>query len=443
MLYHSFREYVLGATKIGIGLGVVSILARWVTGNTIFASPEALVKYGIFGGIGYALMGAITLVAFGWVGKQVRKQYSQGQTIGDFFQFKLHPLGYWIMIGILLMTSIEGMFMQGMAAGVLANILFGVPIPVGNLIFFMLCVLYVALGGIVVIHRLAVVQMIFLFATAILIPLYFFIEKGVEHVYEGIRLYHPYLLVVNNHEGMFFIVTGLLIGFGQVFVDQASWQRLYMLEEKKVVPTFVLSGLIWSTIPLAFSSFVMVVIFTGGFQNIFSLLFDLVRKIDNLFLLTLFALCTFGAIISAFSAGLHSMISLIVGNVYSLFNPYASERQKIRKGYSLAIVIGLFSFVLTFYFTPTLLDLLFFFGIIYAALAVPVLVIVLSRQKAGSFIPVCTVLGLTSAYIARSHVGNLNAVWISMIVSTALVIAYLGFQLLHKYWSRRTAPGSL
>ena len=60
----------MGAAKIGIGLGVVSILARWVTGNTIFGSPEALVKYGIFGGIGFALMGAFALSAFGFLGLQ-------------------------------------------------------------------------------------------------------------------------------------------------------------------------------------------------------------------------------------------------------------------------------------------------------------------------------------------------------------------------------------
>lgn len=433
MSYQSFREYVQGAAKIGIGVGVMSILARWVTGNTIFASPEALVKYGIFGGIGYALMGAIALIAFGWLGKRVRKEYSEGQTIGDFFQFKLHRLGYWMMIAILLIISIEGMFMQGIAAGVLTNILFGIPISIGMLCFFLFCVVYVGFGGIVLIHRLAFFQVICMFAAAILIPLYFFIEKGVENVYQGIRLYHPYLLVLNNHEGIFFIFTGLLIGFGQVFVDQATWQRLYMIEEKKIVPTFLLSGLVWATVPLAFSSLIMVVIFTGGFHNIYSLLFDLIRKIDTLFLLVVFVLCSFGAITSAFGAGLHSMISLIAGNVYPLFKPDANERQKMRMGYLLAVTIGVLSFVLTFYFTPTLLELLFFFGIIYAALIVPVLVIVLSRGKVDNFIPLCALIGLAAGYASRYKVGNLDAVWVSMMVSSLLVIMYFCDKLVKKH----------
>ncbi|MCZ8515507.1 transporter [Paenibacillus filicis] len=432
MQYQSFREYVQGAAKIGIGVGVISILARWVTGNTIFASPEALVKYGIFGGIGYALMGAIALMSFGWLGKRVRKELAEGQTIGDFFQVKLHRLGYWMMIAILLIISIEGMFVQGMAAGVLTNILFGIPISIGMLCFFLCCVLYVGFGGIVLIHRLAFVQVIFMFTAAILLPLYFFIERGVEHVYQGIRLYHPYLLVLNNHEGLFFIVTGLLIGFGQVFIDQASWQRLYMIEEKKIVPTFLLSGLIWATVPLAFSSLIMIVIFTGGFHNIYSLLYDLIRKIDTVFLLVLFVLCSFGAIISAFGAGLHSMISLIVGNVYPYFNPGADEKQKMRMGYMIAIVIGVLSFALTYYFTPTLLELLLFFGIIYAALIVPVLAIVLYKGKTDNFVPLSALIGMASGYASWYKVGNLDAVWVSMMVSSLLVMMHLGSKLLKK-----------
>ncbi|MEC0269549.1 sodium:solute symporter family transporter [Paenibacillus anseongense] len=424
MQYQSFREYAQGAAKIGIGLGVIAILARWVTGITIFASPEALVKYGIFGGIGYALMGAIALMAFGWLGKKVRREYGDGLTIGDFFQNKLHGLGYWMMIVILLITSIEGLFTQGMAAGVLVNILLGVPISIGMLCFFLLCVIYVGFGGMALIQRLAFVQVILMFAAAILIPLYFFIAKGVENVYQGIRLYHPYLLVLNNHEGLFFMCTGLLIGFGQIFVDQATWQRLYMIESKKIVPTFLLSGLIWATVPLAFSSLIMVVIFTGSFNNIYSLLFDLIRKIDTIFLLVLFVLCSFGAVTSAFGAGLHSMISLIAGNVYPLLKPDANEKQKMRMGYMLAITIGVLSFVLTYFFTPTLLDLLFFFGIIYAALIVPLLFIVFSKGKVDNFIPLCALIGLVAGYSSRYTLGNLEAVWVSMMVSSLLVIVY-------------------
>ncbi|GEB35534.1 MULTISPECIES: sodium:solute symporter family transporter [Brevibacillus] len=436
MTYLSFREYVLGAAKIGIGLGAVSILARWVTGNTIFGSPEALVKYGIFGGIGFALMGAVALCFFGLLGRRVRREFSEGMTIGDYLQGKLHPFGYWLMIILLLLTTIEAMFVQGMAGGVLLNILFGLPIPLGLLCFFVFSVLFAGIGGIRSIHRFAIVQIVITFAAAILIPVYFFIGKGVEHVYNGLRLYHPYLLVASNKEGLLFIVTGLLIGFGQVFSDQASWQRLYMMEEKKIVPTFLLSGLIFATVPLAFSSLIIIVIFTGGFDDIYSLMFDLVRKIDSMFLLVLFVLCSFGAIMSAFGAGLHSMISLMVNNVYQLFRPRATERQKIRTGYMLAIMIGAVSFGLTSYFKPTLLDLLFFFGIIYASLILPLIVIVWSRGKASNFILISAVVGQAAGYVSRAFVDPMKAIWIASFATAFFLVGYLSITWLWRRYFR-------
>ncbi|TQK73897.1 Na+/proline symporter [Brevibacillus sp. AG162] len=436
MTYLSFREYVVGAAKIGIGLGVVSILARWVTGNTIFGSPEALVKYGIFGGIGFALMGAFALSMFGLLGRKVRRELSEGMTIGDYMRDKLHPFGYWLMIIFLLITTIEAMFVQGIAGGVLLNILFGLPIPLGLLCFFGFCVLFAGIGGIRSIHRFAIVQIVITFAAIILIPVYFFVGKGVEHVYNGLRLYHPYLLVLNNNEGLFFIITGLLIGFGQVFVDQASWQRLYMMEEKKIVPTFLVSGLIFATVPLAFSSLIIIVLFTGGFDDIYSLLFDLVRKIDTMILLVLFVLCAFGAIMSAFGAGLHSMISLMVNNVYQLFRPDASERQKIRLGYILAIAIGALSYGLTIYFQPTLLDLLFFFGIMYASLFLPVVVIVLTKGKAPTFILISAVMGFVAGYSSRMYVDPMMAIWIASLCTALVLTAYLCMTWLWKRYIR-------
>jgi Na+/proline symporter len=198
-----------------------------------------------------------------------------------------------------------------------------------------------------------------------------------------------------------------------------------------------LSGLIFSTVPLAFSSLIIIVLFSGGFEDIYSLLFTLVRKIDTMFLLLLFVLCSFGAITSAFGAGLHSLISLIVNNVYHLFRPRATERQKIRLGYTLAIVIGAVSFVLTAYFKPTLLDLLFFFGIIYASLFLPVVVIVLTKGKAHNFILISAVGGLACGYGSRIFVDDMQAIWIASFCTALILLAYLLFTWLWKRHGRK------
>ncbi|WP_257785801.1 hypothetical protein [Planococcus halocryophilus] len=40
----SFDFYIQGAVQLGIAFGVVSILARWITGNTILSSPQTLIR---------------------------------------------------------------------------------------------------------------------------------------------------------------------------------------------------------------------------------------------------------------------------------------------------------------------------------------------------------------------------------------------------------------
>ena len=111
-----------------MGLGIISLLARWVTGTTILSSPESMVKYGVFGGIGYALMGAIALFMFSFIGKRVRQDFPVGLTIGDYLKARLHPLGYWILIVILIITSLHILFIQGMAASTLCQFLFDTPL---------------------------------------------------------------------------------------------------------------------------------------------------------------------------------------------------------------------------------------------------------------------------------------------------------------------------
>lgn len=422
MIHQSFRHYVLGTVQIGIGFGVVSVIARWVTGNTILASPESIVKYGIFGGIGYALMGAFALMSFGWLAKRVRQHCPDGMTIGDFLFHKLRPIDYWLMMLIFLAISVNGLLMQGKVAGMLFTIFFDWPEWTGLLIFFLFCALFAGIGGTIWIHRLAIVQVIIMFSAVMIIPVYFFIQEGVEMVYNGIRLYHPYLLVLHHYDAWFYIGTGILIGFGQVLTDLPSWQRAYIIEETKLKSTYLLSGIIWSIFPLAFSSFFMIVIYTGGFDNLFSLWSDLTDKMATPFLFALFSICAFSAITSTFGAMLHALISLLIKNVYQVIHPHAAEERKLKIAYRLAVFLCALSFFYSVIATPAMGELLFFLGNMYAAIIAPILALLFAKRGSGNGLPVFAILGMGAGYLMQDTVGMLMSVWISMAVSSSCVI---------------------
>ncbi|KWW22063.1 transporter [Peribacillus simplex] len=420
-----------------MGLGIISLLARWVTGTTILSSPESMVKYGVFGGIGYAIMGAIALFMFSFIGKRVRQDFPVGLTMGDYLKTRLHPLGYWILLVILVITSLHILFIQGMAASTLCQFLFDTPLYVGLFFFFVFCVLFAGFGGLKLIHRFAAFQVVFMFAAVILIPLYFFVKEGIQPVYDGIRLYHPYMLVINKYDLWSFIFAGLLVGFGQFFFDLTSWQRLFMIELKKVPLTFSLSGLIWLIFPLSFSSLFIMVIFTGGFTDIHSILEGLANKITTPFFFILFVLCAFSAITSTFGACLHALVSLIVANMIDPFQDRTTDQQKIRMAYLLSISIGVLIFMATLLYSPNLLELLFYSGNIYSALLAPILVIVFSKGKVANYIPISAVLAIAASYIIQPYASEFQSIWFSGLTSFTIIVACMIYSFIRNKWELR------
>lgn len=414
-----YEFYISGAIKLGVSFGIVSLLARWVTGNTILSSPETLLKYGITGGIGYSLMGALGLILFGMVAKKIRQSFPHHLTIGDVLRQKLNPSGYWYMICILLITSFDSIFVQAMGAAILLHIAFPIPIYLGMLLFLFVCFLIGGMGGMQRIHQLASVNVTFIFAAVIIIPVYFYIQNGVHPVYEGIKLYHPYLLYFQNTDAMVFIMTAILIGFGQVIIDRSTWQRVFILKPEKIQLTFTLAGLIWATIPLALSSLLMIIIFSGSYDNLTSLLFELINRIQTTPLVFLFILFCFSAISAAISSELQATTVLIVRNIFQIFFSL-TNRDKWKLTYLTSGMICVLLLVVVSILSPSLLELLFFFGNMYASLIIPMLYIIFSKGPVPSIIPFSTIIGMVCGYTSINVVENLTAIWISFILSGIL-----------------------
>ncbi|MBT2733564.1 hypothetical protein [Bacillus sp. ISL-7] len=423
----SYQLYISGAIKLGVSFGVVSLLSRWITGNTILSSPETLIKYGLTGGIGYSLMGALALILFGFLAKVIREKFPDEQTIGDVLRKKLSPSGYWYVITILLITSLHSLFIQAMGAGILIHILFPMPIFIGMLLFLGFCFFVGGVGGMQRMHQLSGVNVSLIFGAVLVIPVYFYIQEGVHPVYEGIKLFHPYILFYKNTDSIWFIFTAILIGFGQVLIDRATWQRLFIIKKEKIQMTFTLAGVIWATIPLALTSLLMIIMFGRSYKDIYSLLFELVDKIQSTMLIVLFVLFCFSAISSAISAELHATTTLVVKNIIDLFRPL-SDHERWKFTYIFSGSICIFLLIIVSIFKPTPLQLLFFSGNIYAAIIVPMLFIILSNKSIPAIIPFSSLIGALGGYIFIPLNDNLTIIWISFIISGLICLLVFIFQ---------------
>lgn len=427
-----YQFYITGATKLGIGFGVVSLLARWVTGNTILSSPETLMKYGLVGGIGYSLMGAVALILFGFLAKEISERYPDKQTIGDVLRLKLNASGFWYMTTVLLFTSFDSLFVQAMGAGILLHLIFPIPIFFGMLLFLLFCFFVGGVGGIQRLHQLAGINVALIFGAVIIIPVYFFIQEGVYPVFEGIKLYHPYLLYFHNYDAIWFTFTAILIGFGQVLIDRATWQRVFIIKKEKIRMTFTLTGIIWATVPLALSTMVMIAIFGRGYENIYSLLVHLIDKINSTMLIILFVLFFLSAISSTISSELHATTTLIVKNILQLFYPLTNP-EKWRWTYLISGTICLVLLGVVTILSPSLLELLFFFGNIYASVIVPMLYIILSRKKLPWIIPYSSLVGCVGGYLTLPFLGEIYGVWVSFMISSCICVIYSALKFLaHK-----------
>lgn len=414
----TYRHYITGSLIFGISSGMISLLARWITGNTILSSPESLVKYGLLGGIGYSLVGAFSIFMFGNLAGKIRNRFPHIETLGDVFQKRLRKDGYWLMTSIILFLGLDSLFMQAIGAAVLFDLIFNIPFTISLFFFFLYCFAIAGLGGMKWISRLEGVAIFFIFAAVIFIPLYFFIQEGAFRVYDGIRLYHPYLLFAKNQEAFAFILTFMLVGFGQVLTDRSTWQRLYMMEQRKVRITFWSTAFVWSTIPIALSAMLMIVIFEGSFGETYTLLFQLITKIDPLFLSILFFLFCFGAISTTINAEIHATTIHYIKHIRLPIKKTLSDKQLKKESYIFSGILLFFLLVVTHFVEFSLLDFLFFYGHLYAASIPVMLIIIFSKREISRLLPYSIVIGWLLSVTLFTEFTSLQTIWISFVLSS-------------------------
>lgn len=433
MKQNDFQFYISGPIKLGIGFGVVSLLSRWVTGNTILSSPETLVKYGLTGGVGYAFVGGLILILFGYFAKIVRQKYPNHQTIGDILKEKLTVSGYWYMMIVLFFMGAYSLFIQAIGAGLLIDILFPIPVFFGMLLFLGLCLLIGGVGGIHRIHQLSVINVALIFGAVITIPVYFYIQKGVYPVFEGIKLYHPYILFIKNTDAIWFIFTSVLVFLGQVITDRATWQRIFIIQKEKVRMSFTLTGLIWTTIPIALTSLLMIVISGRSYQNIYTLIFDLVNTIQATVFIILFVLFCFFAILSASSSELHALNTLFIKNVLQVFRPL-TDNEKWKYTLMISLIVCGFLIIVVSIITPSHIQLLFFGGNLYAAIIFPLFYIIFSKDIVPTLIPFSSLIGALCGYLFLPITNNLQTIWISFLISGLICLMVYISRFLYRKW---------
>ncbi|MBT2617451.1 MULTISPECIES: hypothetical protein [unclassified Bacillus (in: firmicutes)] len=91
-------------------------------------------------------------------------------------------------------------------------------------------------------------------------------------------------------------------------------------------------------------------------------------------------------------------------------------------------------YVATLFYSPNLLELLFYSGNIYSALLAPILVIVFSKGKVDDYIPISAVLAIVASYIIQPHVSEFQSIWFSGLASLTILVICTILSLIKNKW---------
>ncbi|WP_330949056.1 hypothetical protein [Virgibacillus sp. MG-45] len=414
-----YKDYVKGSTSLGASFGVLTLLSRWVSIIMLIYISEMLIKYGLLGIIGYILTSALAFILFGFIAGTTQIKYPTFDTIGDIIHQKTNGISHRLMMHIILFASFGALLIQAFGIHIMLEVLFPIPIAISQALFYLACFIYAGLGGLKRILKLEPLKVTIIFSSIILIPVYFFIQQGIESVYAGVRLYHPYLLYWKNHDSISFIATSFLITFGMLMIDRVSWQRISIMQKRKARATFSLTGMILGTIPLALLSMALISLSNKSFDYAGTIFFELVSLLQTPVLTILFITFCIVVATSTVGAEIHATTVLIVNNVIHQ-KAKTSDHTKYKQSYLIVAIILFVLWLVSLISPENIFQIIFLFGILYSAMIAPMLFVIYSKTGIyplsvyGIFIASCTgvLIFLSGSY--------LTAIWISFLISVAV-----------------------
>ncbi len=287
--------------SLSTAAGVIILLARWINGNLLLSSPSALISFGFMAGICYTLATAISFIVLSSLLN--KRNYKQNQHTQSFLLFtiqqKLSGMNLKVIRLFYLLTSIELWLIQLISISVLSEIMLNIPIPITLFLFLTGMLLLDRIMSVKSILWLEILFIIALFSLLIFIPIYYFVQNGASTVYEGIRLYHPYLFYFKNSEILLFYVIIQLAVLGQVLFDKSTWYLIAFIKPKKICRSLFSSGVILALLTLSFTAILMIALYSGSFGQFQVLIFTFLYEVQPGFLTFAFLVIVLLAVVTS------------------------------------------------------------------------------------------------------------------------------------------------
>jgi Na+/proline symporter len=414
------NDFILGTKPLGLSLGMVTILAYWITGNTLLSAPEATYNNGVLGDLGYAFLGTIGLLLFAPIAKMLKTKYPDARTIGDFYlkKYQSKPLALFVVF-LVITHSLGILLTQGIGAGLLLKYSFDIPYPVAVFLVFFVAAIYIIFGGFQSIVRVGMIQLIFILGVALFIPPLIFLKIGVVEIYHSIKIQTPDKINMLDQKGLLFLLSGVFIGFGAVIMDNFFWQRTYQSKKQGVATAFTLSAAIWVFIPLAFGSLAYIALAHNiQVDKINQLIPFLVDRYGGSFANSLLLLAVWSALISTTAILLNSLSGLVV---YTIFPLLKRKRYPLKEARLSIVLFACLGFGFSLFPLTSMLKIMMFLAVINSAMIFPTLISLFSVKISSILISltmlISSLTGIYYYFLKDEIEGILLSAFLSFILS--------------------------
>ncbi len=423
----SADDFMFGSGKLGVAFGSASLLAFWITGNTVMAAPESAFGYGVLGAIGYGFLGGFAVVLFAPLAKRIHQVLPYSRTVGDYYSGRFDRKNYYLFLFMSFAYTMGLLITQGIGGGNLLEQIFAIPYEFALILTFVIVMIYSTMGGFNSVTGVAFIQVVLIVLVVLVVPPIVYFNTGVSPVYEGMKALDIEKLNLLNGPGLMFMFAGTVMGVGEVFMDNTFWQRAYAIRKDKVSKIFAISGIGWLFVPLAVGTLAFIALGFGisieDFGGSINQLAPYIARIyGGDFVGYLFLVCVWSALASTIAGCLSALSSMFINDVYCRAKKDTTPKQRLRAARIMIIVVGILALLLSLPRFTSMLSMLVFFGVINGAYIFPIAFGLFWKKLNSNATFAATILAIVFGYITYFTIGSFEGLLVSALISFSVCV---------------------
>lgn len=235
-------------------LAAPSIAASWIWAPALFVSVQKTYQLGLPGIFWFTAPNIFALVVFAWLGPKIRAMIPGGYTLPDWIRYRLgSERVHKVYLVPFIWYQIMAVCVQLFVGGLMLNYLTGIPLNLLMILLLVICLIYSLISGLRASVVTDFVQMVFIIAGVLIIPLWAATKVGWSGVAAGLgglagntNIFDPKVAF------SFGIVTSIGLIAGSIS-DQMFWQRVFAIRRNQIVKSYTVAGIMFGIVPILLS----------------------------------------------------------------------------------------------------------------------------------------------------------------------------------------------